>query len=406
MSFACRQPHLPTLSIARVKFLEQPESAGKYQGIYRARVEARVDPKRLYRVRVRVHGIHAPDTPVKKLPWAQPRKDVGKKHGVVWVPVIGTDVWVEFQDGDHEYPVYLGAAPGTDTMIDGKGANKHRFWPTSVFGKKRTSGDLKSESDADGGEEDAPDNFVSVSPLQKRIELDDRKDRERLLLADIHDNFLWFNTERGVVSLEAALGEQTKKGTAKARGITFSSDPDYLAVQLYTFANWQITVDDIGGICEIASPRGALLRIVDTPDRGAIEAWTPGGKRLILDDVTGKMSMQTPDGYGVSVNETQQRVYLFTKDGDQSVLLDRKNKKLRLFSTETLELASVKDLVLESGQDIILNPKRLLQLDKKKGDVTVVKDQATHDQESAQISKPERRSKVKRACDYPFYQDK
>jgi len=384
-----------------MKFLEQPDSAGIYHGLYRARVEARVDPKRLYRVRVRVHGIHSQDTPVKKLPWAQPRKECGKKHGMVWVPVVGTDVWVEFQDGDHEYPVYFGAAPGTDTMIDGKGANKHRFWPTSLFGKKRSDGDLKSESDSDGGDEDAPDNFVLVSPLQKRLELDDRKDRERLVLADIHDNFFWLNTERGVISLEAAIGEQTKKGTAKARGITFSSDPDYLAVQLYTFGNWQITVDDIGNVCEIASPRGALLRVVDA---GSIEAWTPGGKRIVLDDATGKVSMQTPDGYGVSVNETQQRVFLFTKDGDQTVLLDRKNKKLKLFSVENIEISSKKDVLIESEQDIVLNPKRLLHLDKKKGDVTVQSDKATYDQEAAQVSKPERRRKIKRACDYPFYQ--
>lgn len=388
-----------------MRFLEQPDSAGKYSGIYRARVEARVDPKRLYRVRVRVHGLHAQSTPVNKLPWAQPRKEVGDKYGMMGVPPVGTDVWVEFQDGDHEYPVYFGAAFGIKTIIDGKGTNKHRFWPTSSYGKKRTKGLLKNESGSEGGDEDAPDNFGQVSPLQKRIELDDRKDRERLLLADAHDNFVWINTERGVLTAEAAIGEQTKDSTAKARGITFNSDPDYQITQLYTFKEWLITVDDLKGVCEITSPRGAMLRVVDSTEKSAIEAWTPGGKRLTLDDPSNKISMQTPDGYGVSINAAEQRVFLFTKNGDQTVLLDRKNKTLKLFSVEKIELMAKKDIVLESEQDIILNPKRILHLDKKKGSVTVTKDQSTFDQETVQVNKPTRIPKVKRACDYDFYKD-
>lgn len=364
-----------------------------------------MDPKRLYRVRVRVHGLHAQNTPVNKLPWAQPRKEVGDKYGMMGVPPVKTDVWVEFQDGDHEYPVYFGAAFGTKTIIDGKGENKHRFWPTSSYGKKRTKGLLKNESGSEGGDEDAPDNFGQVSPLQKRIELDDRKDRERLLLADAHDNFFWINTERGVITAEAAIGEQTKDSQAKARGITFNSDPDYQITQLYTFKEWLVTIDDLKGVCEITSPKGAMLRVVDSSEKSAIEAWTPNGKRLTLDDTVNKISLQTPDGYGVSVNAAEQRVFLFTKNGDQTVLLDRKNKTLKLFSVEKIELMAKKDIVLESEQDIILNPKRILHLDKKKGSVTVTKDQSTFDQETVQVNKPTRIPKVKRACDYDFYQD-
>lgn len=385
-----------------MSFLEAPDTSGKYTGIYRARVEARVDPKKLYRVRVRVHGIHSEETPVNKLPWAKPKKEVGKRYGVMGVPVLKTDVWVEFEEGDHEYPVYFGAAFGTDTIIDGEDENKHRVYPTKAYGKKRSEGVLQSESDAE--QDKSPDNFGMVSPLQKRVELDDRFERERLLIADAHDNFLWLNTERGVITLEAAIGEQTKGGPARARGITFNSDPDIQSVQLYTFRNWQITVDDIEGVMELASPQGSLIRITDNNTKNSIEAWTAGGKRLILDDSLDKLVLASVDGYGVSVNNGEQRVMLFTKDGDHSVLLDRKRKLLRIFSVDDINIDSKKNIVLNSEQDIELNPKRLLHFDKKNGDVSVTDDKEKVGVElSGASTKPTKKAKVKRAPDYDFY---
>ena len=79
--------------------------------------------------------------------------------------------------------------------------------------------------------------------------------------------------------------------------------------------------------------------------------------------------------------------------------------KISEYSPAGSKLALVIYTPGEPEQDIILNPKRILHLDKKKGSVTVTKDQSTFDQETVQVNKPTRIPKVKRACDYDFYQD-
>ena len=80
----------------------------RYDGKFKGKVEQRTDPDRIGRLRVRVVGVHSNDIAVELLPWASPSSVAWKKGGRFWIPPVGEYVWVEFEDGNPEYPVWGG----------------------------------------------------------------------------------------------------------------------------------------------------------------------------------------------------------------------------------------------------------------------------------------------------------
>jgi hypothetical protein len=83
---------------------------GKYRGI----VWNNVDPYLQGRVQVQVPGVAA--TPL--LNWAQPCFPVaGMGMGFFAVPVIGSGVWVEFEQGDPDHPIWVGCITGSTADV-------------------------------------------------------------------------------------------------------------------------------------------------------------------------------------------------------------------------------------------------------------------------------------------------
>jgi hypothetical protein len=77
----------------------------KYYGIYRGTVENNLDPEQLGRIQATVPdaGGLTPST------WITPSFPVaGKGMGTYFVPQIGAGVWVQFEAGDPDRPVYTG----------------------------------------------------------------------------------------------------------------------------------------------------------------------------------------------------------------------------------------------------------------------------------------------------------
>jgi hypothetical protein len=125
----------------------------KLNGCYRARVENNgrdkdfegndpvSDPENRFKVQVRVYGVHTfnsgdkqfteqPDNntddiiPIKHLPWAEqctpllfnvPKSTYG---GIFTAPVVGSWVWVFFEQGDPMSPIYFGGMMSNDTIPD------------------------------------------------------------------------------------------------------------------------------------------------------------------------------------------------------------------------------------------------------------------------------------------------
>jgi len=81
------------------------DGGAKYYGVYRGTVLNNVDPMQIGRIQVIV-----PDTGgLTPSTWAMPCVPfAGKQSGVFVVPAIGSGVWVQFENGDPDYPVWTG----------------------------------------------------------------------------------------------------------------------------------------------------------------------------------------------------------------------------------------------------------------------------------------------------------
>jgi hypothetical protein len=128
---------------------------GKYRGV----VVDNEDPARLGRLRLSVPSVFGPDVVTG---WASPCVPYGGAagQGLFLVPERQAGVWVEFEEGDLEFPVWVGtywSKPGGDSQVprpndaDGAEADEPQAVPTCKTiktGKKHT---LQFE-DADGAE--------------------------------------------------------------------------------------------------------------------------------------------------------------------------------------------------------------------------------------------------------------
>lgn len=82
----------------------------RYYGKFRGTVINNVDPLQTGRIQAIVPGVSAlvPTT------WALPCVPIaGKQMGTYMVPQIGAGVWIEFENGDPDYPIWVGGFWGS-----------------------------------------------------------------------------------------------------------------------------------------------------------------------------------------------------------------------------------------------------------------------------------------------------
>lgn len=85
------------------------ELAQKFYGKYRGTVVNNVDPLQIGRIQVSV-----PDVSVIPGTWAMPCMPIaGKQEGIFMVPQIGAGVWVEYEQGNPDYPIWVGGFWGS-----------------------------------------------------------------------------------------------------------------------------------------------------------------------------------------------------------------------------------------------------------------------------------------------------
>lgn len=89
-------------------------STRTFYGKHRGTVVNNVDVKQLGRIQVMVPEI----SPVPLLNWALPCVPVGGiQLGIFSVPLVGAGVWVEFEQGDPDYPVWTGCFYGSAAEV-------------------------------------------------------------------------------------------------------------------------------------------------------------------------------------------------------------------------------------------------------------------------------------------------
>src|SRR5260370_26317626 len=87
---------------------------GKYWGKYRGTVLNNVDPMQIGRLLVQVPDVGGPIPST----WAMPCLPMTGKQSGVWVlPQVGAGVWVEFEHGDIDYPIWTGCWYGSMAQV-------------------------------------------------------------------------------------------------------------------------------------------------------------------------------------------------------------------------------------------------------------------------------------------------
>ena len=73
-----------------------------------------VDPMRMGRIQVQVPDVHS----VVPSTWAMPCvPSSGIQNGMIWLPMIGAGVWVEFEQGNSDYPIWVGGWWGSAAEV-------------------------------------------------------------------------------------------------------------------------------------------------------------------------------------------------------------------------------------------------------------------------------------------------
>ncbi|HEX2084700.1 MAG TPA: phage baseplate assembly protein V [Solirubrobacteraceae bacterium] len=131
----------------------------QFYGKFRGLVVDNADPERLGRLRVRVPSVLGRDVVTGwALPCAPYGGDAGQ--GLLFVPEIGSGVWIEFEEGDLEFPIWVGtywSGPGHDSEVprpnraDGAEEPAVQVRPTRKIVKTVKGHTLQFE-DADGVE--------------------------------------------------------------------------------------------------------------------------------------------------------------------------------------------------------------------------------------------------------------
>jgi uncharacterized protein involved in type VI secretion and phage assembly len=89
-------------------------TSGRWLGKYRGMVLNNVDPMQMGRLQIQVPDI----TGLAPASWAMPCVPVaGLQNGMLALPAIGSGVWVEFEQGNVDYPIWVGCFWGSSAEI-------------------------------------------------------------------------------------------------------------------------------------------------------------------------------------------------------------------------------------------------------------------------------------------------
>src|SRR5215475_359192 len=86
----------------------------KFYGIYRATVTNNIDPMQLGRIMVTVTDAGGPTPSTYAMPCVPL---AGKMMGTFMVPQIGAGVWIQFEGGNPDRPVWTGGWWGTSSEL-------------------------------------------------------------------------------------------------------------------------------------------------------------------------------------------------------------------------------------------------------------------------------------------------
>jgi len=94
--------------------MNEGKTTHRYYGKYRGTVVNNVDPEQRGRIQAIVPDVQG----LVPTSWAMPCLPIaGKQEGVFMVPQIGAGVWIEFEQGDSDYPIWVGGFWGNASEV-------------------------------------------------------------------------------------------------------------------------------------------------------------------------------------------------------------------------------------------------------------------------------------------------
>lgn len=183
-------------SVEKLK-ADQDDGRSPITGVYRARVESNLDPLKLGRIKVRVPQLHgvSGETALSNdaLPWAFPvtATGTGYNHGSLLVPETGDYVFILFENGDRNSPVYLGGCYGIPNNSKQYGNIGDNPDARSVGGGKGWSSpagvnEVPNEVYPSGG--NAPNGKVIYKSPKGFVIMTNETDNEEMLVIGDNDN--------------------------------------------------------------------------------------------------------------------------------------------------------------------------------------------------------------------------
>ena len=172
---------------------DREKGTHEFNGFFRGEVLKNDDPKKAGRVKIHVFGVYD-NMPVEHLPWAilaDPMMGGLKDNGGIFVPEVGSHVFVFFEQGDHEKPVYFAGAPAIqdgepDTPSESREEGEYPY--NKVF---KTKAGISFEID---DTEDAI-RFKFKHPSGNQMEIDNDGNKSETIVGDSEKNIEGDKTE-------------------------------------------------------------------------------------------------------------------------------------------------------------------------------------------------------------------
>ena len=170
----------------------------KFYGKYRGFVVDNADPEHLGRLKLKVPSVLGSEVVTG---WAMPCTPYGgdANQGFLFIPEVDAGVWVEFEEGDLEFPIWVGT-----------------FWS-----KPGGESELPKPNDPDGTEQgsvqDPPTRKIIKTKKGHTIQLEDADNEELVMIIEATNGHVVTMNKDGVKITDGANGHEV---TLDAQGIT------------------------------------------------------------------------------------------------------------------------------------------------------------------------------------------
>ena len=208
----------------------------RFYGKYRGFVVSTEDPKRLGRVRLQVPSVLGPEVVTG---WAMPCVPYGgqKNQGFLCIPEVGAGVWVEFEEGDLEFPIWVGT-----------------FWsePGGVS-------EIPARNDADGqeprNEPKQPTRKIIKTQKGHTIQFEDADKEEMVIIVEATHNHVVTLNKEGIQISDGVNGNKIILGQGGIQiGSSGASEPFVLGNQFMANVNSFLTA--LNAHTHVAPPGG------------------------------------------------------------------------------------------------------------------------------------------------------